>query len=691
MMKFDKIFKYGLLGICASPMAVAAQIELSDKLNSEVDLGYGVASTEYLTTAAVTTITAEELQRTPAISLADALYGKLLGLTATQGTGFKGDEGAGASFSIRGVQTAGETGILILVDGFERPIDRLSVEEVESVTVLRDAAAVAMYGHEAINGVLLVKTKRGRNDNSNHLKAGYSHKWQFDPQTADMTGAGGYPDADCNTEALGNVAHESHAYVSLLGGNDKVRYYTQLDYTDARGLDMSDGQGGSNPRLRYAKANIRANVDLRLSQTTKASADLLAIFMNTHGLPSTDFRKNRQRQIWADVHLDQDLGMIADGLAFYAGASYDNSSNTVKQNVMGYLYGCHDACGNPSQGAPDDNLGFGLWADKLWRIATMNVGLKYGTRFGYRDHLAANLNYNIKSEARYNKTANWHRSNWQLAMHYDHQESLMADLVLAANGSGRSCADKWAFSPTLGLGWVLCSNNDCGAAFNYAKLRVSAGIQHTDYVPEAGLWHIALATGDMCQETAYKFNIGADMRIANRVDLTVDYYNQKRANILVGTCWLNSSAAGVQLDCDGKGTVNSQGVEVGARYARTFSSGLNINTNFMLAYNKSEVQSWIGSPAINYAFSIGAEHKGFGINATLQGAGCQAKCLWYSDVRWLKMRDCEIYYRHGDFLRFFVQGQNLLSWDNVGALDAETPCARYPVMKSVSVGMSVQF
>ena len=62
-----------------------------------------------------------------------------------------------ARFSIRGQQTLSDNNILILVDGLERPIDMLTLEEVESVSVLRDAAAVALYGYRGINGVLSVK------------------------------------------------------------------------------------------------------------------------------------------------------------------------------------------------------------------------------------------------------------------------------------------------------------------------------------------------------------------------------------------------------------------------------------------------------------------------------------------------------------------------------------------------------
>ena len=156
-------------------------------------------------------------------------------------------------------------------------------------------------------------------------------------------------------------------------------------------------------------------------------------------------------------------------------------------------------------------------------------------------------------------------------------------------------------------------------------------------------------------------------------------------------------------------------------------------------------------PALNYAFNLGLEYKGFGINATFQGASHQVKNLryvdgvwgalsdnrnlsreyydncfdvagaaalyprlstenvannaqnstiWYRNVQWLKLRDCEVYYklpaRVTDPLkvscaRIFVQGQNLLSFDNIDTMDAENLNTGYPVMKSVSLGLSVQF
>jgi TonB-linked SusC/RagA family outer membrane protein len=927
-MKLRNILIYSLLGFCAAPVAANAQVVLPDKKEQTVDLGFGVESSEFLTTAATYTITAEELSRTSAISLADALYGKLLGLNAFQNTGFKGEEGRGATFNIRGVQTTGETDILILVDGLERPIDRLSVEEVESVTVLRDAAAVAMYGHEGINGVLLVKTKRGLADSGFHFKAGASRKVQFDPQMADMVDAYDYanalniarmndgsavayteaelqkfrdgsdpfvyPNVNWKDEVFKNTANETNAFISMYGGSENVEYYSQLDYTDARGLYKNPDQGDWTSQLKYSKANIRTNVDFQVTKSTKVRTNILAIFMETNGVPNvnsndawwhlykvpalafpirtqggvwggsqtygdfnlvaksqgTGYTKTHQRQIWADMTLEQDLDFIARGLQFYLGGSYDNASNTIENRTKGYQYGWnyYDASGAMQEavmGTVEDKLVFNYWVDSQWRVGTIKTGLKYAAAFGNGDHFSANAGYNMKSEIRDGQSNTWYRANWTLAMHYDHAERFMTDVVLAANGSNRSYPATWAFSPTLGLGYIFADNP--GGALSYGKVRASAGIQHTDYVPANGLWLAAWSnshgqfwygqnfasswgafltqfpTTDFQQEAAYKANFGTDLRFSDCLDFTVDAFYQQRRNILVSAGSLNSDVVGIQSSYDDKGVVASYGAEAGLRFAKTFASGFNLNFGGNVSYVRSRILEWIETPAypnlsviggpadaarglialgffqsqdeiansplqefgqvkvgdikykdvnddgvinendyvamdygasfpaLNYGFNLGMEFRGFGINASFQGAANQMKNLmyvdgvwgalsnnrnlsreyydncydiaganalyprlsttsvannaqnstiWYRNVNWLKLRDCEVYYRLPASLlshvklsdaKVFVQGQNLLSFGNIPALDAENLGTGYPVMKAVTMGLSVVF
>ena len=116
-------------------------------------------------TSAIGIVTADELTKSSVRNPANALYGKIPGLTVLQngGTNWKNDP----DIFIRGVETFAiaidllNTNILMIVDGFERPISSLSLAEIESVAVLKDAAALAMYGMRGANGVLLVTTKRG--------------------------------------------------------------------------------------------------------------------------------------------------------------------------------------------------------------------------------------------------------------------------------------------------------------------------------------------------------------------------------------------------------------------------------------------------------------------------------------------------------------------------------------------------
>ncbi len=928
-MKLRNIFIYSLLGFCLAPMTANAQDSLDDKKSQKIDLGYGVESSEFHTTAAAYTITAEELSHTSAISLADALYGKLLGLTAVQNTGFKGEEGRGATFNIRGVQTTGETDILVLVDGIERPIDRITVEEVESVTVLKDAAAVALYGHEAVNGVLLVKTKRGAAGSGFNLKVGASHKLQFDPDYADMVSAYDYanalniarvndgnsvmyseaelqkfldgsdpyvyPNVNWKDEVFKNTAHETNAYISMYGGSDRVQYYSQLDYTDARGLYANPDQGDWNSQLKYSKANIRTNIDFEVTKSTRVKTNILAIFMETNGVPNinsndawwhlykvpalafpiktengvwggsqtygdfnllaktqgTGFSKTHQRQIWADITLEQDLDFILKGLQFYAGGSYDNASNTIERRSKGYQYGWnyYDASGNMQEavmGTVEDKLVFNHWVDSQWRVGTLKAGFKYATQFKNGDNFAANLNYNMKSEVRDGRSNTWYRQNVNLAAHYDHADKFMADLVLAANGSNRSYPAKWAFSPTLGLGWVY-ANNPESELVNYGKLRFSAGIQHTDYVPAAGLWlenwsgshgefiygtnfgsswgafMTQFPTTDFKQEAAYKVNLGTDIRLADCVDVIADVFYQQRRNILVSANELNSAVVGIQSAYDDKGAVASYGAELGFRISKTFANGVRLTASEFFTATRNKVLEWIETPvypnlavvgssadaarglvalgffksqqeidnsplqefgqvkvgdikykdingdnvinendyvafdygttfpAMNFAFNIGLEYKGIGFNATVQYGGnqikslqyvdgvwgalsdnrnmsqeyynncydlagdkalyprlstanvannAQASTIWYRNVSWIKLRDCELYYRFPARLlerakisdaKVFVQGQNLLSFDNIGVMDAENLNTGYPVLKAVNFGLSVVF
>ena len=565
----------GLLAITARGMA---QSSLTDYANGTVDLGMGIRQSQKLSTAATQTISGEELQKTAAISLKDALYGRLLGLTALKNGKFEGDNDFGARMNVRGTQTTSENKLLILVDGIERSIDYLTLEEVESVTVLRDGAATALYGYEGLNGAILVKTKRGKADKLS-VNVGYNHKFTFSPQVAKFVDAPTYakamnqarqndgltpmynqseleafangsapyyyPNVDWQKEALKNMGSENQINLSLKGGNERLQFFTLLDYTDSRGLLKGTNQEDYDSQLKFSKANIRTNLDAMLTKTTKMQVNLLGSFMETNrpagitadgvfdmfyrvpssAFPVTNdpegelagiwggnttygtnnvvaqiqasgFQKSHARLFQGDLTLKQDLSGLLKGLSATARFGYNNYSEIYEGNTMGFMYGYErytfDANGNRngltsySAGDKTDNLSFNYWQNQHSRSSFLAISADYQTQFTDEDHFNASLIWNQKNVTSDGRYQTFNRMNWLLNLHYDLKERYVADLVLGLNGSNRSYPEKWAFSPALSLGYIYANNND--GLLNYGKLRLSGAIQHLDYVPINGIW-----------------------------------------------------------------------------------------------------------------------------------------------------------------------------------------------------------
>jgi len=918
-----------IIAVAAFSLTASAQVKLNDKNAQAYDLGYGVEISHFLSTASATTITGEELQQTSATNLAQALYGRLPGLTALSTGGFSGDENKGASFNIRGYHTLNDKSILILVDGYERPIDRLSVEEVESVTVLKDAAATALLGHEGLNGAILVKTKRG-SEGKTHVKADYSHKFMFSPEFADMVDGYQYasafnrarlndglsaayteqelnlfkngsapcfyPNVNWRDLTFRNKAEEDHAYLSVYGGTNKVKFYTNIDYTDARGAFKDTKQSDYNAQLRQSKANIRTNLDFNLTNTTLMSVNLFGMFQETkrpsdigaddataaiYSLPASvfplktttgiwggnetygdanpvariqesGFYKTHQRQLWVDAKLTQKLDFLLNGLSLFVGAGYANSSiyaeNMHKAHEYGYerytaTIGDMNHVALTTFGNKETNLTFSNWNAGQWWKAKSNIGVNYQRSFLGNDHFSATAVYTNSGSSTDGRGNTIYRQNIMGAFHYDLQDRYMADLVLAANGSNRTYPSKWAFSPTLSLGWIYAKADK--GLINYGKLRASAGIQHTDYMPTYGMWlptwdathgYVIIGnsynatwgaslgsfpTTDFSQETSTSFNLGTDLRLNNSLDLSVDAFYQLRSHIMLSANNENSSVVGIQSAYNDVGKVKSYGFEVSAKYVKELIPDLHLNLGANLSWARNEVTKYIGTPTyplldpvghrvneawglqsagffkdqadvdasyrqeystvtpgdikykdlngdqvinefdmtsldgatdipeLNYAFNIGFEYRGLGLNAWFQGTGNYMKYLpsaiwggmanngnlsvdyynncwdvagnnalyprlttqnssnntqpsdiWYKSVHFLKMRNIEVYYHLPATLlsrlplsevKVFVQGENLLSFDNVDAMDAEVLSTAYPMFKGVNIGVTLTF
>lgn len=284
--------------------------------NQNADIGFGILQTIEESTGAISRTNYDQIDKRSSMSLSNSLFGNALGLTSLQNSGPVWENYS--SFSIRGLQTLSDNNILILVDGFERPISELVPEEVESVSILRDAAAVALYGYRGVNGILSIKTKRGKY-NGHEIKVKYDHAFNFTyrlPQFAnsytyasamnealtndhknaqysqdelDAFKSGKYPylypDIDWVNETLRDHGSSNIYNVSFRGGTTRMRYYTMLNLQSNSGyIKNSDADKDYPSQLKYSQANIRTNLDIELSPTTTLEANLLGI-LNEHNRP----------------------------------------------------------------------------------------------------------------------------------------------------------------------------------------------------------------------------------------------------------------------------------------------------------------------------------------------------------------------------------------------------------------------
>jgi TonB-linked SusC/RagA family outer membrane protein len=210
----------------------------SKDLNEVVVVGYGTQKKANLT-GAVATISGTELQNRPVPNALAALQGVSPGVTITRSSGQPGSEGYG--IRIRGFSSANTASALVLVDGIEQDLGLISPDDIESISVLKDAAASAIYGARAASGVVLVTTKQGKAGVTKVSVNGYyglnitarqpERLNSWDEQTLinearfNATGANEFTD-----EQIQWLKNPNFDYRPNIAGQDRWDYYTNTNW-----------------------------------------------------------------------------------------------------------------------------------------------------------------------------------------------------------------------------------------------------------------------------------------------------------------------------------------------------------------------------------------------------------------------------------------------------------------------------
>ena len=163
-----------MMGMAMPSAAQTDSIQADAFLGQTIDIGADKVFTLEESTAAVSVITNRDTDRRSAKNIGNSILGQGSGLISLQGSGRYASQNP--TFYVRGLQTLSSSTNtpLILVDGIERDVTTITPEEVESVSILKDAAAVALYGYKGANGAILITTKRGK-ANSTSIKVTYDH------------------------------------------------------------------------------------------------------------------------------------------------------------------------------------------------------------------------------------------------------------------------------------------------------------------------------------------------------------------------------------------------------------------------------------------------------------------------------------------------------------------------------------
>src|SRR5690606_20572740 len=235
--------------------------EEDQRLNEVVVVGFGTQK-KISVTGAISDVPVKNIQRISTPSLSNALAGSMPGIVTRQSSGEPGYDGA--AVYIRGFGTWENRSPLILVDGVERDLNNLNTQEVESFSILKDASATAVYGVRGANGVVLITTKRGavgkpnivfRTENaaltalrmpdyingleyvhlvneaqSNEGKNPLYSELDIEKYT-DGSEPYLYPNVDWVNTVLKNNTFQTINNLSVSGGTEKVRYYTNVGYT----------------------------------------------------------------------------------------------------------------------------------------------------------------------------------------------------------------------------------------------------------------------------------------------------------------------------------------------------------------------------------------------------------------------------------------------------------------------------
>ncbi len=300
----NSILVYSSIGYVTEEITVGDRSVIDIVLASDVTaleeivvVGYGEQRSSDIS-GSVSTVPISEIKESPVANLSNTLAGRAAGVIATQPTGEPGNDNA--VIRIRGAATTGGADPIYVIDGIVRSSSdffQLNSNEIESVTVLKDAASAAVFGMRAGNGVILVNTKRG---GAGKMQISFSGNFGIQERTREPEFLNSFEYASLRNEALANSnlppeftdedlqkyqdgsSPDTHPdtdwfdlikksapmqqyNLSAVGGTERIQYAASLSYLNQQGITPSDD---------FNRYNFRSNIDADVTNSTRLSFDI---------------------------------------------------------------------------------------------------------------------------------------------------------------------------------------------------------------------------------------------------------------------------------------------------------------------------------------------------------------------------------------------------------------------------------
>lgn len=677
--------------------AMARTLRVDTLLQNDINkVAYGMQP-KWMTTGAVSSVRGNEL-KSFVPNIANMLNGRIPGLVVQQ---WGCEPGADSpAMNARGVNTYGSgTGLFIVIDGFqstEAYFQQLTPQEIESITLLKDASATAIYGSKGANGVLLITTKRGTSDKIKinfSIQSGFQQPLRlpeflgaydyatlynealvndgkspfYTPMDLEAYKTGNdpifHPDVDWYGTILRKAAPITNYNFTASGSNEYFRYFVLLNVLDDRSLYRKAGNVSDfSKNGTYTRYNFRTNIDVKLSkrlqgaitlggtiedktnpgtsENTSGMFDLMSsiapnafpvyvstgmyggnsMYSNPLGdLMQTGYTSYNGRSLQAIFQLKGDLGFITPGLSVNGAVGFNTYFKSYSKKSRQYARYSVDrdnadeiiytTYGQNTSLAGDES------SSSQWRDYSLQASLNYNRTFNglhnidaiylgsYNDYVVTGTDLSYKNIAMGGRVT------------YSYDKRYIGEFSFGYNGTENfPKGHRFGFFPAGSLGWILSNEAFLkgNPILNYLKLRASYGIVGNDNIGgirymfdqyydgygyhlgnsnnvQDGLVQGKLANPDVTWEKEKKFNVGFEATLVNKIDVSFDYFIQKRSNILSQPYRTVPDYLGISRPDINIGKVDNKGLETSIRYNGIGKKDLIYFVETSLWYAKNKV------------------------------------------------------------------------------------------------------